>query len=33
MPAGATRLFLSSIDNYFKDNYSFELRVGVELNP
>lgn len=31
VPPGATHLFLSPIDDFFRDNYSFELRIGVEV--
>jgi len=31
VPHGATHLFVTPIDDYFKDNFSLELRVGVEV--
>jgi hypothetical protein len=33
VPAGARYLFLSPIDNHFDDNFSFDLRVGVDRAP
>ncbi len=33
VPAGAKYLFLTPIDNHFDENFSFDLRVGVDLAP
>ncbi len=33
VPDGAGTLFLTPIDNLFQENLSFDLRVGVEVNP
>jgi len=33
VPAGAKYLFLTPIDNHFDENFSFDLRVGVDRAP
>jgi hypothetical protein len=33
VPAGARYLFLSPIDNHFDENFSFDLRVGIDRAP
>ncbi len=33
VPAGARFLFLTPIDNHFDENFSFDLRVGVDRAP
>lgn len=33
VPAGARYLFLTPIDNHFDENFSFDLRVGIDRAP
>jgi hypothetical protein len=33
VPAGAKFLFLTPIDDHFDENFSFDLRIGVDRAP